>query len=160
MERVERIRKHPLFLGYLMAIEQAEQDRIFCCHGLEHALDVARIMYIIALENQLKFPKDVIYGTALLHDIGRKQQYENGKAHHETGAVAAGQILTECGYGKEEVQVMTEAIRFHQVEDETKALTLKQLLYTADKKSRACYHCSAEGLCYWESERKNNRSVY
>ncbi len=160
MERVERIRNHPVYLEYLAAIEQAEIGRVFCCHGLEHALDVARIMYIIALEENLDFPKDVIYGVALLHDIGRKRQYEENIPHNEAGIMAAECILAECGYEKEEILKMTEAIRSHQKQKESEPISLNTLLYVADKKSRACYHCKVKDMCYWEKEKRNETVVY
>ena len=38
--------------------------------------NVARLMYIYALEEHLELPKELIYAAALLHDIGRAQQYQ------------------------------------------------------------------------------------
>ena len=103
MERVKQIVKHPLYQYNQQKIEEAEKDRFFCKHGREHALDVARILYIQILEHDLPIKKDVVYGTALLHDIGRWEQYEKRIPHHEAGAKIAGSILSECGYSKEEI---------------------------------------------------------
>ena len=46
--------------------------------------------------------KDIIYATALLHDLGRADQYEKGISHEEAGAILAEEILTDCGYTREE----------------------------------------------------------
>ena len=35
-------------------------------------------MWIKNLEEQLKFDSEVIYAPALLHDIGKDEQYESG----------------------------------------------------------------------------------
>ncbi|MGI6684337.1 MAG: HD domain-containing protein [Bacillota bacterium] len=63
--------------------EQQEINREFCCHQMQHALDVARIYYILFLEKyqdgissdlknmSVDQTKELIYATALLHDIGR-----------------------------------------------------------------------------------------
>lgn len=52
MERIDKVMNHPVFRDTMEKIEQAEIDRFFCRHGLNHALDVARIFYILLLEEQ------------------------------------------------------------------------------------------------------------
>ena len=71
MERVDKILAHPEFQVYMRRIREQERTRVFCLHGIEHSLDVARIGYIKNLEQGLSFRQDVIYAMALLHDIGR-----------------------------------------------------------------------------------------
>jgi len=58
---------------------------------------VARISYLMILEKRLPVSKDIIYATALLHDLGRADQYEKGISHEEAGAILAEEILTDCG---------------------------------------------------------------
>ncbi len=41
--------------------------------------------YIRALEENYPVSKELIYCTALLHDIGRARQYEDGTPHDEAG---------------------------------------------------------------------------
>ena len=159
MERIDQILKHPCYQYHQRKIEEAEQDRIFCKHGREHALDVARIMYIQVLERAIPIKKDVVYGTALLHDIGRWEQYEKQISHHEAGARIAEHILMECGYQKEEIKIITDAIIAHQATRTEDENILSELLYRADKMSRACYDCSAKKACYWE-ETKKNKIIY
>ena len=43
---------------------------------MSHLMDVARIAYITCLEQNLGIEKDVIYGAAILHDIGKYAQYD------------------------------------------------------------------------------------
>ena len=48
-------------------------------------MDVARIAYIENLEAQLGLEKEDIYIAALLHDLGRVDEYESGIGHHIAG---------------------------------------------------------------------------
>lgn len=95
MERVDKILAHPEFQVYMRRIREQERTRVFCLHGIEHSLDVARIGYIKNLEQGLSFRQDVIYAMALLHDIGRCEEYASGKSHHEAGA-RAGTTYPSC----------------------------------------------------------------
>ena len=78
MKRVNLIYEHPVFQEKFQALQETEKERKFCKHTLEHLLDVARLMYIYALEHDLSISKELIYATALMHDIGRIDQIENG----------------------------------------------------------------------------------
>lgn len=161
MERIERIIRHPIYQKYQTRIEELEQDRIFCRHDRKHSLDVARIMYILILEQGISIPKDVVYAAALLHDIGRAAQYEENRPHHEAGVSIAALVLKDCGYEGEEISIITEAIASHQNSDDAgEDSSFHKLLYEADKLSRSCFDCEAYGECYWDSERKNDRITY
>ena len=39
MKAIEDIRNHPLYVEAYKKLEQEEQERIFCCHQMEHLLD-------------------------------------------------------------------------------------------------------------------------
>ena len=158
MDRVNQIWKHPLYQTELHKLQLLEADREFCKHTPEHFLDVARLAYIRALEENYPVSKELIYCTALLHDIGRARQYEDGTPHDEAGAVIAEQILKELGFSPEEIQAIVSAIRGHRVE--TNQTILGQLIYRADKKSRNCFSCKAEPECYWSSAKKNMTIQY
>lgn len=163
MERVDQIIEHPVYQKNLKAIEKAEKDRQFCRHGLEHSLDVARILYMMVLEQGLSFDKELVYTAALLHDIGRYEQYVNQIPHYDAGARLAGEILPECGYTSDESSVIIEAIRFHQYGDEADSESegsLNNLLYKADKLSRTCFHCPAQAECYWAEDKRNHTVSY
>lgn len=51
MPRVDALMRHPRFACDLARLEELERDRPWCRHGLPHLLDVARIMWIAALEH-------------------------------------------------------------------------------------------------------------
>ena len=158
MDRVNQIWKHPLYQTELHKLQLLEADREFCRHTPEHFLDVARLAYIRALEENYSVSTELIYCTALLHDIGRARQYEDGTPHDEAGAVIAEQILKELGFSPEEIQAIVSAIRGHRAE--TNQTILGQLIYRADKKSRNCFSCKAEPECYWSSAKKNMTIQY
>lgn len=159
MERIHKIMTHPLYVSCREKIDRLEKNRIFCRHGLSHSLDVARILYIKTLENNIPIKKDVIYAVALLHDIGRALEYEQGVSHHEAGVEISERILRECDYTKEECNRMLCAIGAHKEKTELGSI-LCQLLYEADKESRPCFECEASAQCYWSEERKNKTIIY
>ena len=87
MIRVNQIWKHPIYQEQLQALQMLEADRKFCRHTPEHFLDVARLAYIHALESHASASKELIYCTALLHDIGRAEQYRFGICLLYTSAI-------------------------------------------------------------------------
>ena len=78
LEKVNAILNNRTYKEYLNKLAQLEKDRIFCNHNMEHFLDMARIAYIMVLEEGLLYSKEIIYAIGLLHDIGRVKQYEEG----------------------------------------------------------------------------------
>lgn len=167
--RIETIRRHPIFQEYYKKLELAERDRKFCRHQMNHLLDVARIAYIQNLEQELGFSKDVIYAAALLHDIGKARQYEEGIPHEIASADLAAVILREVssqeqntkeaeqgtgGFSKEEQEEILCAIRGHRRYREDMS-GLERLLYISDKKSRQCYACKVREECNWSLDKKN-----
>ena len=113
MERFQKIVWHEKYKETYERLQQLEIDRKFCGHDIEHFLSVARISYLMILEKRLPVSKDIIYATALLHDLGRADQYEKGISHEEAGAILAEEILTDCGYTREERKFMTDTILRH-----------------------------------------------
>lgn len=160
MEALEKIRQHPLYVENHKKLEAAEANRKFCRHQMTHLLDVARIAYIRNLEAGMGLKKEVIYTAALLHDIGKFRQYEDGTPHEMAGKEIAEIILTDIAmFSQEEKEVILQAILEHRrlVPDMT---VLGRLLYESDKLSRACYSCPAEAECSWNSEKKNTTIEY
>lgn len=160
MERINKMMSHPLYVSNQKKIEALEEKRIFCRHGMDHTLDVARIMYIKVLEANISIKKDVIYGVALLHDIGRALEYEQGIPHHEASVKLAQQILLDCDYTKDECCQMVRAIGAHKEKMLEENEMLCKLLYEADKLSRKCFDCSAKKECYWSEEKRNHHIIY
>ncbi len=160
MERVNRILENKKYQDYLQKNKAAEEGRIFCCHNMEHFLDVARIAYILNLEEKLAVSKEFIYAAALLHDIGRHVQYADGTPHEKASALLAEEILEECGYDEFARKVILQAVKEHRNASIATQKGLAGLLYRADKASRACFACKAEGLCDWKAEKKNLQVRY
>ncbi len=156
MDRVARVMQHELFVEYTKKIEACELDRVFCLHGIEHSLDVARISYIINLEQSCNHKKDVIYSMALLHDLGRAIEYTNGDNHHEAGADIAAAILKDSGFDEMEIADISHAIASHKHLTTEDTSSLGSILYRADKLSRNCFNCKAYDDCYWSREQKNS----
>ncbi len=160
MDKISNILNHHLFIEHLKQNMTAEADRRFCRHGMAHFLDVARIGMIMNTEEDLGLSRDLIYGAALLHDIGKHRQYEEGVPHEEAGALIAPVILRDCGFDDNETGVITDAIRQHRNSETAAERNLRGLLYRADKASRPCFFCEAEGECNWENKKKNRRIAY
>lgn len=153
MERLNLIWTHPLYQENMQEILKLEQNRIFCGHGPEHLLDVARLAWMMNLEQKLGYEKAVVYAAALIHDIGRAMEYQSGLSHEEGSRRLGLKILPECGYDEGEQELILEAVASHRKETETQ--NLNWLLYRADKLSRLCFACPAEALCDWPAEKKN-----
>lgn len=160
MDRIDRILRCEAFRENLAACEAAEKDRIFCRHGMAHLLDVARIATIISLEEGLGIDRELIYGAALLHDIGRFLQYTDGVPHEQASAAIAVDILKASGYTDKETDVIVAAIKTHREVTAATKCSLGDILYRADKASRLCFACDAEADCNWEENRKNRRILY
>ena len=146
---------HPVFKRCCSEIEKEEQDRIFCRHDIAHLLDVARLMMILNMKEKLHIDEDIIYATALLHDVGRHLQYRYGIGHEISSALIAPQILRDCDFDKKAKQKILNAIMKHRDTKTCKEKNLNGLLYRADKMSRACFCCKAEKLCNWPRSKKN-----
>ncbi|WP_291569174.1 MULTISPECIES: HD domain-containing protein [unclassified Clostridium] len=151
--RINKILNNKEFIKYTNELNELEEERKFCRHGMEHSLDVARIMYIKALENNLDISKDIIYATALLHDLGRVLQYKENIEHHEGSVIIAKNILIHCGYNESEIDEILIAIEKHR--EKNCETNLSKLLYSCDKLSRLCFNCNVINECYWNNEKKN-----
>lgn len=160
MHILDKIRNHPLYKECYEKLLKDEEERTFCYHDLTHFLDVARIAYIKNLEKDLGIPKEIIYATAFLHDIGKCFQYEQGIPHEIASAKIAEEILSDLPQISEfEKEEMIQAIKEHRKEAKEMS-KLGRLLYESDKLSRACYQCSVEKECNWKKEKKNLVIVY
>lgn len=157
-QRLKQIWDHPFYREIYEKLQECEKGRVFCSHGMEHFLDVARIAYIRDLEQNLGIEKDVIYAAALLHDIGKASQYQQGIGHEKSSAWIAECILNDMGPGEafseEEKKRIIAAILTHR-DGSTAEDPLGKLLYESDKLSRNCFLCAARTECHWSEEKKN-----
>ncbi len=156
MKKCDNIIKHKKFRELLSKITEAEKDRIYCRHGIEHLMDTARAAYIINLENGLNIPKELIYGAALIHDLGRYAQYAENAEHHEASAALTREILPECGYSAKETEQIARAVMSHRGNDRDKPRTLAEVLTAADNRTRLCMLCGASDTCKWSEYEKNH----
>lgn len=160
MCRVDKLINNSCFLEKMQLLEQLEQNRQFCKHGWQHCFDVARAAALLNEERKLGFSKELLYAMALVHDIGRCEQYLEDCRHEEASAKIAGAILTQCDFSKTEIEWITCAILHHSGKKGTEPLddrkrNLVELLVDADKKTRLCFHCKAADTCKWPMERRN-----
>ncbi len=160
MKRIDKIWNHKLYQECKNQIEAAEQNRIYCLHDLEHSLDVARIAYIINLEEHYDLERELIYAMALLHDLGRCRQYATGEDHHVAGVALAEKILRECDFTAHETEIICQAIGNHRDVSEKTENPYADLLYRADKQSRNCFNCKVGKTCYWKDEMRNHAIIY
>lgn len=154
MDRINKIINNDKYKRYLKKLDALEKDRVFCKHNMEHFLDVARITYIQVLEQNLNYSKEVIYAIALLHDIGRVLEYEQGIPHNEASVIIAKEILQDNLFSEDELQLIISGIYDHRKESKD---VLSRIVSKSDKLSRICFTCSAENECYWDKEKKNHK---
>jgi putative nucleotidyltransferase with HDIG domain len=156
VDRVQAILNNPVYHEYMLNNQEREQQRIFCKHGWEHSFDVARAAYILVLEAKCTqdqendqancLTKELVYAAALLHDIGRWKQYDEGVDHAQVGAELAVNILQQAGFHGEEITIIREAISYHRCREASHSI-LGTILYNADKIVRPCYRCMARVEC-------------
>ena len=160
MKRVNAILQHPLFVSTIAHVNELERDREFCKHGLDHLFDVARISYILHLESEDKseYPRELFYTAALLHDLGRARQDEDGTPHEQESARLAEKMLPKCGFDEHESALIIDAILSHRTKNEDFKTAFARYIYCADKLSRRCCECARVAECDWE--RKNSRIEY
>jgi len=149
LPRVNELIDNPIYENYMIKIEKAEKERIYCKHGFDHGLTVARIAHAFLLEQgETSLSKEVIYAAAFLHDIGRWVEYETGEDHAQASATLALPILEECGYNSEEIKVIVKAISEHRAHADESLSTLGRSLALADDWARDCRQCKAKDGCY------------
>ncbi|AGX41311.1 HD domain-containing protein [Clostridium saccharobutylicum] len=157
MERFNYILNDEKYIDYLKRNKKFEENRRFCRHNLEHFLDVARIAQEINLEENLGFKKEIIYTTAILHDIGKSFQYENGTPHEIASWEIAKEILENYNFNEEEIELIEQGVLGHR---NKLSDGFSLLIYRADKLSRLCISCNAIDECKWSNEKKNFKIYY
>lgn len=159
MNQINQIIRHPSYLAHIAKITEWEKDREFCRHNMTHFLDVARIAMLLNTQEGYGIEQKYIYAAALLHDIGRWQQYESSVDHAAASAKLAPAILKDCGFSDAETEQIVSAIATHRESRVQDEMNLNGLLYRADKLSRPCFFCGQEKNCNWKNEKKNKELV-
>ncbi|MFT8347397.1 HD domain-containing protein [Clostridium saccharoperbutylacetonicum] len=157
MKRFNSILNDEQYIYYLKTIKKLEKGRKFCKHNLKHFLDVARIAQLINLEENLGFEREIIYVTAILHDIGKWIQYENGTPHEIASWELAEEFLEAYSFSGEESEIIKQGILGHRNKS---SQGFSGLIYKADKLSRLCVSCKAKAECNWSDEKKNLEILY
>lgn len=156
MSRVNQLLEHEDFISYVGKINESEKDRLFCKHGFEHGLNVARIAYAYLLEKgEMLLLKENVYAAAFLHDIGRWVEYETGEDHAEASARLALPLLEACRFSVDDIQVILKGIREHRRHPEDNLTMLGVALALADDWSRDCRQCSVQTKCHKYNQAMN-----
>lgn len=159
MKNTNKIVLSKIYRDYLNELEGLERDRFFCRHNYEHFISVARICYILKLEEGVDVDKDMIYATSLLHDLGRVLEIKEG-INHAIGSVdIAREILEITDFSLEEKNRILSCISYHRTKDASED-EFFNIFYRADKLSRDCFRCPAYDECNWSYEKKNHEIKY
>ncbi|MDE6220917.1 MAG: HD domain-containing protein [Lachnospiraceae bacterium] len=102
-----------------------DQEHIY--RVLYNALDIAR--------TEEKVDYDILIAACLLHDIGRKEQFENPDlCHAKVGGDKAYCFLTEHGFASDYAEQVKQCIRTHRYRRDTQPQSLEaRILFDADK---------------------------
>lgn len=103
-------------------------------HDVEH---VYRVLYnaLQIARDEENVDRDVLVAACLLHDIGRKEQFEDHTlCHARVGAVKAERFLREQGFGEDFAEKVANCIRTHRFRrsDPPRSIEAK-ILFDADK---------------------------
>ncbi|HSW35945.1 MAG TPA: HD domain-containing protein [Candidatus Limnocylindrales bacterium] len=150
MDRVNNIIFHRNYQPCLLKNKNQEASRKFCHHDFEHMLTVARLTYLLLLEEGSPFiSQEMAYAAGLLHDIGRWNEYQTTVDHAQHSAELAEPILIEAGFSLSERELIIKAILQHRIKKEADEhySPLSKALRNADRLSRLCFCCAAREEC-------------
>ena len=103
-------------------------------HDKDH---IYRVLYtaLDISEHERDVDQDVLIAACLLHDIGRKEQFENPElCHAAVGAEKAYSFLLKNGYGADFAKKVSSCIRTHRFRtDDAPQSTEAKILFDADK---------------------------
>ncbi|MDY6826292.1 MAG: HD domain-containing protein [Bacillota bacterium] len=151
MERVNKILASREYRDHLERNALREGSRLFCQHHFEHLLTVARLTYLLLIEEGCPFiTRETAYAAGLLHDIGRWQEYDNGTDHALASAELARTILEKVGFSNSEMELITRAIAQHRLKslEQQHLSPLSKALAKADQYSRLCFGCQTRSECH------------
>ena len=101
-------------------------------HGMDHIMRVTRLCEIIGKREHAAM--DILVPAALLHDIARPLEKEQGIPHETEGAKIAGEYLASITYDPSSIREIKDAIRTHRYRSAEKPRTLEaRILSDADK---------------------------
>ncbi len=150
MKRVNIIIADPEYRSCLQKNSDAEEGRQFCSHHFEHLLSVARLTWLLLLEEGSPYiSREIAYAAGLLHDIGRWREYEDGTDHGAYSAELAQPLLQKAGFSEDERALIGKAIAQHRSKSAfaEHISPLSSALRRADKYERVCFFCAARFQC-------------
>lgn len=111
----------------LSCMEDSAHDKEHIYRVLYHALDIAK--------TEANVDYDVLIAACLLHDIGRKEQYENpGVCHAMAGGEKAYAFLIKHGFDGEYAEHVKQCIQSHRYRKNNRPQSLEaKILFDADK---------------------------
>ncbi len=103
-------------------------------HDKEHVYRVLYVALDIA-QSEEKVNTDILIAACLLHDIGRKEQFENPLlCHAKAGAEKAFRFLTENGFDKGFAESVADCISTHRFRGDNPPESVEaKILFDADK---------------------------
>jgi HD superfamily phosphodiesterase len=106
---------------------------------IEHAIDVLMHTEIIADSclDELEFDEEILIASALLHDVGIKKSeaelgYNNGITQENYGPPIAKELLEQCGFPEEKIEMVCKIIGNHHTKSKFESAEL-ELLKAADQ---------------------------
>lgn len=111
-------------------MESCMSDSAHDTGHIQRVLDAA----LILSRKEKRVDTDVLIAAALLHDIGREEQFRTGESHALVGARLAKAHLREQGESEEFAQHVSDCIRTHSFRKNDPPATIEaKLIYEADK---------------------------
>ncbi|MCH5198192.1 MAG: HD domain-containing protein [Oscillospiraceae bacterium] len=111
----------------LSCMEDSAHDKEHIYRVLYNALEIA--------EAQKDVDFDVLIGACLLHDIGRKEQFEDpSQCHAQVGAEKAYRFLSDNGFEKDYAEKIRHCIQTHRFRKNNPPQSIEaKILFDADK---------------------------
>ena len=111
----------------LLCMEDSAHDKEHIYRVLYNSLEIAKT------ENNIDY--DVLICSCLLHDIARKEQFENPSlCHAMAGAGKAYNFLTGNGFGKDYAEKVKHCIQTHRFRSNNPPVSIEaKILFDADK---------------------------
>lgn len=119
---------YDLIEGYMLSsMDDAAHDKEHIYRVLYTALDIAKTEEDVDM--------DVLITACLLHDVGRKEQFENPKlCHAQVGAEKAKGFLLRNGFDAEFAERVSECIRSHRFRKDAPPKSIEaKILFDSDK---------------------------